>query len=367
MRFPGWMAGSCLAALAVVSCTSNNPVHDINKQGNGNPVRSIMAGTFSNLPNLGASGHYALFVRNNQSTLLIGTFRIGSDGVATDLDGHPLQVTSNGVIFATGRELKGSDRVFLTIEPEGDGDPGPNGPSVLSGEVFNDSGFINLDSLIRESVGANFKLPLDQAGAFYVMVTPSDNCTNPNNDNQGVHLVSQGLKSGLLALGIPPPNAPNMELGTLSNNLQYQAWVIQDVGGRLVATGGQDRSQARFLSVGTFRDVDGNTFDSDVLGPQAGTDSLGLEGLAQGWVGSDFVTQGPFGKGEQLTSGNWYVGISVEPVPDNDPAHPFAVILYRQIPAGAAAGSGNLYSLQNSFDVDNQLFTPPTASLKLLP
>ncbi|HYE79986.1 MAG TPA: hypothetical protein VEI97_18555, partial [bacterium] len=324
--------------------------------------RTVLAANLSDLPPLGATGHYEIFVGGTS----VGTFRINDQGVATDLAGAPLTVTSSGTIFTRGIDLRGSNQVLLTIEPEGDTDPAPSGARLLFGTISADNAFLSLENDVRGRLGHQPLVSLNEAGAWFVLTSPSDDVDNDDNDAQGVHFVSQGLLEGLTALGLPAPAAPVMELGELPNNLVYEAWIIEDVAGRLAATGGRDRTQARFLSIGRFRDRFGNQFDSDVLGPQAGSDPLPLEGL-RGWVGSDFVTQGPIGRGEDLSNGDFYVAISVEPVFDNDFSRPFTIILLGRIPEGGQAGSTIARSLGSTFDLDNTLFRPPTARIQLLP
>lgn len=346
---------AAIASLVSIGC-------DDDDNGTTAGSRTVVAAKISALPNLGGTGHYELFLGNVSA----GKFRVNNAGQLTDLAGNLLTVTLNGTNFPTGFELGNTTNAFVSIESEGDVNPAPSNAIVLSGSIFNDNGFLSLQDEIRRELGHAPEVTLQEAGAFYVMTSPSDNDDNPANEHQGVHFVSTGLVEGLTRLGIPPPNAPSMELGELPASMTYQAWVIDDSAGLLASSGGRDRSRARFLSIGRFSDPFGLTFDSDGFGPQAGEDTLDLSGL-QGWVGSDFVTQGPIGQGELLTNGNFYVAISVEPVNDNDPNRPFTIILFHRIDAGSTAGSTIARSLESAFDIDNTLFVPPSAAIRLLP
>ncbi|MEO7992889.1 MAG: hypothetical protein ABI743_00695 [bacterium] len=380
LRCVPWFVFSALATLAIsgLGCADDNAADKIIDDNGREGQRKVMAAQFQNLPTLAVDYHYdlwavrerdvAVFVPEKGTPFRVGSFRVLDDGTAVDLSGVALPTSSNGVNFETDAELVGTGEVFVSIEPNDDAFPNVvNGPKMLSGTFANDGALMNLDFLVRADHPSAAIVPLDQSGAFFILITPSDDTSNAvNNNNFGVHFVSASLKTGEASLLIPPSNAPNMELGTLPNSAQYEAWVVEDVNGRLAATNGEDRSQARFISAGTFSDPQGNAADGDGLGPQAGTDLSGAAGVPS-WVGSDFVTQGPLGHGDNLTTGRWIAAISIEPVPDNDPAHPWAVLLYRQLPSGLATGSGNVHSMQNTFDVDNHLFSPPAAVLKLLP
>lgn len=357
------------AAMAVLGgCSDSSPASSILKESGERPFRATVAVSFNNLPDLGTSGQYELWLEApGQVPVSAGVFRINAQGRPTAIDGTPFKLTAGSATFSPGPELKDITRAYLSMETFNDGDPQRNGPILMSGGIFSDAGFLAVSGEIPTQFAGTPNLSLDQSGAFFILLSPSDNSTKPNNDNQGLHFISAGLKDGLAALFAPVPNAPNMELTRLPDTFVYEAWVVEDVNGRLAATRGTDRSQARFLSVGRFTDPSGNTFDSDGIGLAAGSDPLPLAALAKGWVGSDFVVQGPAGQGEDLTNGRFYAVISIEPVNDPSPSTPFQVLLYQRIGKNAGTGAGNRYSMSNAYNVGTDVFAPAQVSIKLLP
>jgi len=368
LRALGSTVLGCLSLLSLAGCASGNAAGSILGEAKNKPTRSIVSAQFSNLPDLGLNGQYELWIeRPGQGAISAGTFRINAQGRPTRIDGTPLKLSANGANFQPGGELNTSNRAFISLETFNDGDPQRNGPIILSGGIFADNGFLNINGEIKTQINGTANLSLDQAGAFFVLLSPTDNSVRTNNDNQGIHLVSAGLKEGLTSLFAPVPNAPNIELTQLPSNLVYEAWVVEDVNGVLAASKGADRSLARFRSVGRFSDVDGNTFDSDGLGTFAGPDPIAAGALGNGWVGSDFVVQGLAGQGENLTNGSWFAMLSIEPAQDPDLAHPFQILLYQRIGANAATGAGNVYSLANAYNVGDNTFTPASIAIKLLP
>lgn len=358
----------CLSLLTLAGCANGNAAGSILGEAKNKPTRSIVSAQFSNLPDLGTNGQYELWVeRPGQGAISAGTFRINAQGRPTRIDGTPLKLTANGANFQPGGELNTANRAYVSLETFNDGDPQRNGPIILSGGIFADNGFLNINGEIQTQINGTANLSLDQAGAFFVLLTPTDNSLRTDNDNQGIHMVSAGLKEGLTSLFAPVPNAPNVELTQLPPSLVYEAWVVEDVNGVLSSSRGTDRSQARFRSVGRFTDVEGNTFDSDGLGVTAGPDPLGAGALGKGWVGSDFVVQGPAGQGENLANGNWFAMLSIEPANDPDLGKPFQILLYQRIGENAATGAGNSIPLANAYNVGDNTFTPASIAIKLLP
>ncbi len=99
-----------------------------------------------------------------------------------------------------------ADMFVVTLEPDVDEDPGPSSVVVLAGVPGADG------------EAADLAFPVDfssAAGAFFFR-TPTDDATNPDNDEAGVWFLS-------MASGSP---APSLELPALPEGWVYEGWAV---------------------------------------------------------------------------------------------------------------------------------------------
>jgi len=183
-------------------------------------------------------------------------------------------------IFNTGTDLSGASSIKISLEPADDMDPGPSGLIVLTGMLEGDTA-----QLVAAVPGLDV---LPAATADYILATPSDNESAPDNDNQGVwYLTMPGPEAGLMGL-------PDLGAGWI-----YEGWAVDFSGDAPMPN-----------STGTF--TSGEGFDSD---------EAGCNGGGPAFPGQDF-TDFHCGPTLNLDSGDFALVISIEPVPDNN-AGPF--------------------------------------------
>lgn len=196
--------------------------------------------------------------------------------------GQPTQPGSGEVIenFMTGVDLGDASDIKISLEPAGDSDPGPSGLIVMTGMITGDTA-----NLVAALPGLD---SLPAATAAYILATPSDNESAPDNDNQGVWYLS-----------MPGPVAGLVGLPDLGDSWIYEGWAVDFSSGSPMP-----------YSTGTF--TSGEGFDSDEAGCNAG---------GPPFPGQDF-TDFHCGPTLNLDSGDFALVISIEPVPDNNP-HPF--------------------------------------------
>ena len=180
---------------------------------------------------------------------------------------------------------------ILTIEPRIGDDPAPSDVHLLGGEFVD--GAAQLSMTHPGALGTDFS----EASGDFILAVPSDP-TAPY--SQGVWFVN------------PAEGAPSLNLPELPAGWTYEGWAV-----------GADGP----VSTGLFRDVAGA--DSDGAGPYAGPQP------GPPFPGQDFVTPPMDLIGAPIV-------ISVEPVPDTDPA-PFA--LKPLVGEGADVGAGVLQPL----------------------
>ena len=223
--------------------------------------------------------HYEGWAVSTEGVSTTGRFNINDDGdiVAVNVAGDELAVIGSGdtANFALQENPNNLTAFVLTIEPDNDTDPGPSAIHYLEGGFNNGSAMATLQE--SGAIGASF---LNSVGSF-ILATPTN---GPTTHNQGIWYLSSG--------------APSLTLPTLNNTFTYEGWVVNTATGEV-------------LSTGTFDSASGA--DSDGAGIAAGPNP------APPFPGQDYITPARF-----LNNGNYMAVISVEPVPDFDPA-PFAL------------------------------------------
>jgi hypothetical protein len=234
----------------------------------------ILSLGFSNLMPLdeGTDGLYEGWAIIGGSPVSTGLFNVnGSGQTVAPGTGDPIDV------FDVGLDLTGATAIKISLEPVGDADPAPSGLIVLTGDVIGDEAM-----LYAALPGLDM---LSNAKGTYILATPSDNDTYPDNDDQGVWF-----------LAMPGPMAGLTGLPDLGANWTYEGWAVNVSGGSPMP-----------YSTGTFDDPDG--FDSD---------EAGCNGGGPPFPGQDF-SDFHCGPTLDLDSGDFVLVISIEPVPDNSP------------------------------------------------
>ena len=246
-------------------------------------------------------GHYEAWARfTSGATTSVGKFRVDGSGVLHDLSGSVIEgFTVPGDLFLT-------QRMFVTIESEGDANSTPSGSKLLEG-LFSDS--LLVSTLSSDSVLANgdtFTNPTFSAAYFLNTFTTQDTAD-----------FGQGIWFYHPSTGPLDPDLSSLRLPILKAGWVFEGWVIRRSTGDAYSTG-------RFLS--------GQDTDSDRAGLTAGPfgPDLDGDGLGDGprFPGQDFVqaaggVPGPL----DLDSGDFSVRITIEPNPDNDPG-PFILTLF---------------------------------------
>jgi hypothetical protein len=266
----------------------------------------IPAGTSQVTPTLTGlgpqgQGHFEAWARfPSGATTSIGKFRVDGGGVIRDLSGNPIGAfTVPGDLFLT-------QRMFVTVEAEGDANSTPSGSKVLEG-LFSDSLLVSM--LSSDSVLANGDVltnPTFAAAYFLNTFTTAD----PADFGLGIWFYDPSK-------GPLDPDVPSLTLPILKAGWVFEGWVVRRSTGDAYSTG-------RFLS--------GSDTDSDRAGVTAGTfgPDLDGDGLADGprFPGQDFVNAaGGVPAPLDLDSGDFRVLITIEPNPDSDPG-PFILTLF---------------------------------------
>jgi hypothetical protein len=250
------------------------------------PLRGVSVLTLElrGLPAL-ASGHYegwALFANDRIST---GKFNVAVNGGLTALNGSPVEA------FPLTRDIVSAERIAVTIEPEGDREPGPS-LTILEGP------------LTGGRAQLAFSVPVANLGGSVTLMTPSDN--NPGNELSGAWFLEPGTLAGSLALPELPPG-----------------WVFEG----WVGTQGLTFSMGRFTQASA----------PDMAAPYSGAQRPSAPG-------EDFIERLPATLAEpiNLADGASSVAITIEPdLGGTDPtgAGPSSIlVLHLRIPEGAPWG-----------------------------
>ncbi len=269
--------------LVVVAGCSENDGTAANGQALGSEIQLRLNGLEKT-----SGQHYEGWAVGANGVTSTGRFNINDDGdiVAVNAAGQALAVLgSETAAFALQDDADSLTAFVLTIEPDGDTDAGPSAIHYLEG------GFENgvAKATLQESgaVGASF---LNSTGSF-ILATPTN---GPSTHNQGIWYVSGGQ--------------PSLNLPDINNSFAYEGWIVNTETGEVVSTGVFDQASGA--------DSDG---PGDAAGPNA----------APPFPGQDYINPARI-----LNDGRHMAVISIEPVPDFDPA-PFTLkILSRPIADG---------------------------------
>lgn len=256
-----------LAAITMVAVTTASYA-----QSNSRSV----ALQFQNLAplNEGVDGHYEGWAIVDGAPVSTGNFNIDGSGQTVELGGGPV-ITE----FEAAVDITSATAIKISIEPPGDSDPAPSGLIVVEGNISGvmaplQAAVPGLDMLSNMTTGQ------------YILATPSDNATMPSNDDQGIWFLTQ-----------PGPEPGFMNLPDIGPNWTYEGWVV-DVSG----------PGPMPYSTGTFATASG--FDSDQAGCMGG---------GPPFPGQDLVAF-QCGPVLDLDTGDFAAVLSIEPVPDINPA-----------------------------------------------
>jgi hypothetical protein len=220
------------------------------------------------LEDLGATSVYEGWLIVDGSPVSTGVFTVDASGV---LSRTAFQVESSVLAAAA--------KFVLSIEPSDDPDPAPSAQKLLAGDFAGNTATVSTG--VAPALG-----DFSQSSGSFFLRTPTDENDGMNNGND-----ENGVWFGLP--GAPP--TPNFVLPILPDGWVYEGWVVTDNGP---------------ISTGVFSDFDAmDTFN-------------GFSGMNPGppLAGEDFFNNAPAGVTFPLDVRNKTVVISVEPVPDNDPA-----------------------------------------------
>jgi hypothetical protein len=230
--------------------------------------------TFLNLATLdeATEGHYEGWAIVGGSPVSTGNFNVNGAGMPVELGGGPV-ITE----FDAGQDITGATDIKITIEPPGDADPGPSGLVILGAPV------VAAEAGLKADVPGLATLETTSTGAF-ILATPSDNPGAPDNDDEGIWLLT-----------MPGPMPGLLDLPAIGPAWTYEGWVV-DV---------SDPMNPVPYSTGTFAAAAG-----------ADSDAAGCNGGGPPFPGQDFVAS-QCGPVLDLDSGSFAAVVSIEPVPDN--------------------------------------------------
>jgi hypothetical protein len=252
--------GFLFLSLFAVSCN--------NDDSDENTTLSNFTLNLAGLEDLGATSVYEGWLIVDGSPLSTGVFTVDDTGV---LSRTAFQVETAALATAT--------KFVLSIEPSNDPDPAPSDQKLLAGDFEGNTATVSTG--VAPAIG-----DFSQSSGSFFLRTPTDENDGMNNGND-----QNGVWFGLP--GAPP--TPDFMLPTLPDGWVYEGWVVTDNGP---------------ISTGVFSDFD--TMDA----------FSGFSGMNPGppLAGEDFFNNAPEGVSFPLDVRNRTVVISIEPVPDNDPA-----------------------------------------------
>ncbi len=227
--------------------------------------------------------HYEGWAVGSNGVTSTGRFNINDDGeiVAVNAAGDSLAVLgADTASFALQDDPARLTAFVLTIEPDGDTDAGPSAIHYMEGGFENGVAIATLQE--SGAVGASF---LNSTGSF-ILATPTN---GPSTHNQGIWYVSGGQ--------------PSLNLPALNSTFAYEGWIVNTDTGEAISTGVFDQASGA---------------DSDGPGAAAGPNP------APPFPGQDYINPARI-----LNDGHHMAVISVEPVPDFDPA-PFTLKILSQ-------------------------------------
>lgn len=263
-----------LSTIAISGCSNDDQASNNTTNAQGEQI----ALTLNGLEKMSGQ-HYEGWAVGSNGVTSTGRFNLNDSGeiVAVNSAGETLAVIGqngkgNFSLQDSGETLTA---FVLTIEPDGDNDEGPSSIHFLEGAFSNGTARATLQE--DGAVGGSF---LAAQGSF-ILATPTN---GPATHNQGIWYLNSG--------------APSLTLPTLNGTFAYEGWIVDTTTGEVVSTG-------------VFTQA--NEADSDGPGATAGVNP------APPFPGQDFINPARI-----LNDGTMMAVISVEPVPDFDPA-PFAL------------------------------------------
>ena len=242
--------------------------------------------------------HYEGWNIVNGRALSTGRFQLSSNGkiYLVDANGRAKKrIGQDGHAYFDLQKLHARATTFvLTIEPNGDVDPGPSDVHVMGGHFRHGKTELSVDH--ASSLGTDF----GQSDGTFILAAPTG-----GEFNQGVWFVDPSRGEG------------SLHLPELPNGWAYEGWVVNTKNGRLFSTG-------------IFRNA--KSTDSDNAGPLAGKLKLNFPPVP----GQD-VVKSPLA----LNDGIHSVVVSVEPYPDYD-SRPFSLkVLSGRINRNLAGGESS--------------------------
>lgn len=234
----------------------------------GQPTTGNLNVNISGLENLGSAFAYEGWVIVDGAPVSTGTFSVDANGA---LSQTRFEVATE--------DLEAATMFVLSIEPVPDNDPAPAATKLLAGMFAS-----NTATLSTSTVGADF----GNATGNYIIAAPTGTGA-AEEEFSGIWFLDNSTGAAVQGLNLP----------ALEPGWAYEGWVV--VNGTPVTTG-------TFTNAG------------------AADDAAPFSGMNPGppYPGEDFLVNAPTGLTfpTDLRGGN--AVISIEPVPDNDPA-PFVL------------------------------------------
>jgi len=265
LTIPRITVGLALLVLTVVGATG--------VQAQSTPSNLVLV--FTNLAPLdeATTGLYEGWAIVDGMPVSTGVFNINESG-------QPVEPSGGAVIeeFDAGEDITLATDIKVSVEPPGDADPAPSGLIILGASVA--GGMAELETAVP-----GLAMLETMTTGSYILATPSDNDTDPDNDNEGIWFLST-----------PGPMPGFTNLPDIGPNWTYEGWVVNVSGAAPVP-----------YSTGTFAMAEGT--DSDAAGCMGG---------GPPFPGQDFV-EFQCGPILDLTTGDFAAVVSIEPVPDTGP------------------------------------------------
>lgn len=243
-----------------------------------NPTdQGVLALNLSGVEALTNGFHYEGWAIINGAPVSTGKFNVSSSGNLVDLDGNVI----TGGQFSVSADLTSASAIVITIEPAGDTDTVPADTKYMGGDLSGSTASLTV------AHGSSLQNDFSSASGAFILATPTNGAGN--NELSGVWFLS-------LASGMP---SAALDVPALPAGWAYEGWVVFREGP---------------VSTGTFTDPAA----SDDAAPYSG----GLPGPP--FPGEDYLQNAPPGFNFPTNLAGNTVVLSIEPVPDNDPA-PFTL------------------------------------------
>lgn len=253
-----------------------------------NPPTTTFQMNFSGIEPLANGYHYEGWAIVNGQAITTGKFNVDGNGNLVDLSGNI--IANNN--FTVGGDLSSATAIVLTIEPNGDSDPAPAATHFIGGDVMNNAATLTVGH--SSSLGNDFS----SSAGNYILATPTNGANT--DENSGIWFLD--LSSGMPEVGL--------QLPVLPSGWEYEGWVVMN---GIPVTSGKftDPAMADFAA----------PYSSTQPGPP--------------FPGEDYLLNAPAGLTFPTNIAGGTAVISIEPMPDDDPA-PFTLKpLVGAIPANA--------------------------------